>query len=119
MGLWSLAPALIAALVLLVLALRGRWHTIRRNDAADLAVIMLTLVLPFMAAFLHVFTGGDPQVFANSADYTSQEMIIRLADVCGRLRAGFGRHRRRTGSGARCGRRTNCGTSRSGCIGRC
>jgi hypothetical protein len=44
-----------------------------------LAVIMLTLVLPFMAAFLHVFTGGDPQVFSNVADYTSQEMIVRLA----------------------------------------
>ena len=71
--------ALIVALVLLALALRGRWHTIRRNDAADLAIIMVTMVLPFMAAFLHVFTGGDPQVFANSADYTTQEMIIRLS----------------------------------------
>ena len=70
---------LVVALVLLVLALRGRWHTIRRNDAADLAVIMVTMVLPFMAAFLHVFTGGDPQVFANAADYTTQEMIIRLS----------------------------------------
>ena len=48
-------------------------------DAADLAVIMLTLVLPFMAAFLHVFTGGDPTVFTNSTDYTNQTMIVRLA----------------------------------------
>ena len=78
-GLVVVGVGIIAALVLLVLALRGRWHTIRRNDAADLAIIMVTMVLPFMAAFLHVFTGGDPQVFANSADYTSQEMIIRLA----------------------------------------
>ena len=84
---------LVAALVLLVLALRGRWHTIRRNDAADLAIIMVTMVLPFMAAFLHVFTGGDPQVFANSADYTTQEMIIRLSifvGVCVLASVGFG-----------------------------
>jgi uncharacterized protein (TIGR03663 family) len=84
---------LIAGLVMLVLALRGRWHTIRRNDAADLAVVMVTMVLPFMAAFLHVFTGGDPQVFANSADYTTQEMIIRLSvfvTVCVLASVGLG-----------------------------
>ena len=64
---------------LLVIGMRGHWRQLRNHPAADLAVIMLTLVLPFMAAFLHVFTGGDPQVFTNVADYTSQEMIVRLA----------------------------------------
>jgi uncharacterized protein (TIGR03663 family) len=78
-GLVVVGIGIIAALVLLVIALRGKWHTIRRNDAADLSIIMLSLVLPFLAAFLHVFTGGDPQVFADSARYTSQEMIIREA----------------------------------------
>jgi uncharacterized protein (TIGR03663 family) len=92
-GLVVVGVAVIAALVLLVLSLRGRWHTIRRNDAADLALIMITMVLPFMAAFLHVFTGGDPQVFANSADYTSQEMIIRLSifvSLCVLVSVGLG-----------------------------
>lgn len=92
-GLIIVGIGALASLVLLVLSLRGRWHTIRRNDAADLAIIMVTMVLPFMAAFLHVFTGGDPQVFSDAAKYTSQEMIIRLAvfvTVCVLLSVGLG-----------------------------
>jgi len=78
-GLIIVGAGLITALVLLLLGMRGHWRQLRIHPAADMAVIMLTLVLPFMAAFLHVFTGGDPQVFTNVADYTSQEMIVRLA----------------------------------------
>lgn len=92
-GLIIVGVGAVAALVLLVFNLRGRWHTIRRNDAADLAIIMVTMVLPFMAAFLHVFTGGDPQVFSDAAQYTSQEMIIRLAifvTACVLLSVGLG-----------------------------
>jgi len=77
-GMIALAAGVAIALVPLVLGLRGRWHELRNTDAADLAVIMLTLVLPFTAAFLHVFTGGDPTVFTNATDYTNQSMIVRL-----------------------------------------
>ena len=35
--------------------------------------------LPFLAPFVFVFTGGDPTVFTSSADYTNQDMIVRLA----------------------------------------
>lgn len=63
--------------------LRGRWAELRRNPAADLTVIMATLVLPFLSPFLFVFTGGDPTVFTAAVDYTSQEMIIRLGIMVG------------------------------------
>lgn len=71
------------SLAALVVSLRGRWHLLRNHPAADLAVLMLTLVLPFLSSFVFVLTGGDPVVFMNAADYTSQEMIIRLSILVG------------------------------------
>ncbi len=82
-GLIAVGIGLVAALALMVYALRGRWHLLRSNAAADAAVIMLTMVLPFMAAFLHVFTGGDPTVFTDASGYTGQDMIIRLSIFVG------------------------------------
>ena len=78
-GLIIVGVGLVAALALLLIGMRDHWRQLRNHPAADLAVIMLTLVLPFLAAFLHVFTGGDPQVFTAVGDYTSQDMIVRLA----------------------------------------
>ena len=78
-GMIGLGIMAIVAVGLIVYFLRGHWNDIRRNAAADLAVIMATLVLPFLAPFVFVFTGGDPTVFTSSADYTNQDMIVRLA----------------------------------------
>ena len=78
-GMIAVAIGGAIALGLLVVALRGRWHALRQNTAGDLAVLMLTLVLPFTAAFLHVFAGGDAKVFTAAGEYTNQEMIIRLS----------------------------------------
>ncbi|MBK8045666.1 MAG: TIGR03663 family protein [Anaerolineales bacterium] len=75
----AMGIGLIIAAVALVMALRGRWHSVRRNAPADLAVLMLTLILPFLAAFIFVFTGGDPKTFSFAADYTKPEVIIKLA----------------------------------------
>jgi RsiW-degrading membrane proteinase PrsW (M82 family) len=52
---------LIAAFVLSALGMRGRWASCAVHPAADLTVIMVTLVLPFLSAFVFVFTGGDPR----------------------------------------------------------
>lgn len=75
----ALAIGVVLALIPFVLGMRGHWRLLRESTAADLAVIMVTLVLPFLAAFLHVFTGGDPAVFSNAADYTGSDMIVRLS----------------------------------------
>lgn len=69
----------VVSLAALIISMRGRWHLLRNHPAADLAVLMLTLVLPFLSSFVFALTGGDPTVFTNAADYTSQEMIIRLS----------------------------------------
>jgi len=78
-GMIGLGAMLLVAAGLAVYFLRAHWNEIRRNAAADLAVIMATLVLPFLSPFLFVFTGGDPTVFTSSADYTNQDMIVRLS----------------------------------------
>lgn len=73
LGIMALVAAGIA-----VMALRGKWEVLRQNPAADLAVIMLTLVLPFLSPFLFVFTGGDPVVFTSVSDFTGEALIVRL-----------------------------------------
>jgi predicted membrane-bound mannosyltransferase/DNA-binding beta-propeller fold protein YncE/uncharacterized membrane protein len=82
-GMIGLAIAALVSLVLLIYGLRGRWQELRHNAAADLTVIMLTLVLPFLAPFIFVFTGGDPKVFMEATQYTSQDMILKLAVMVG------------------------------------
>jgi uncharacterized protein (TIGR03663 family) len=77
-GMIGLGAMALVAIGIAVYFLRGRWADLRRNPAGDLTVIMLTMVLPFLAPFIFVFTGGDPVVFTAAADYTSESMIIRL-----------------------------------------
>lgn len=77
-GMVGLGVMALVAIGIAVYFLRGKWDELRRNPAADLTVIMLTMVLPFLAPFIFIFTGGDPVVFTTSADYTSQDMIVRL-----------------------------------------
>ena len=93
-GMICLAMGAVIACVPLVMGLRGRWHLLRTSDAADLAVIMLTLVLPFMAAFLHVFTRWRPQrvherhrLYEPGHDYSPRHFR-------GRVCVGVGRYRR-------------------------
>lgn len=87
-GLIALGILAVVALAAMVISLRGRWHLLRNHPAADLAVLMLTLVLPFLSSFVFVLTGGDPTIFTNAVDYTNQEMIIRLATLVGVCLAG-------------------------------
>lgn len=82
-GMIGLGVLALVGVGVAVYFLRGRWAELRRNPAADLTVIMVTLVLPFLSPFLFVFTGGDPTVFTTATDYTNQEMIIRLGIMVG------------------------------------
>ena len=90
-GLIGLAIGALVALVLLVYGLRGRWQIMRHNAAADLTVIMLTLVLPFLAPFIFVFTGGDPQVFMEATQYTEPGHDRQAGGHGGGLRRGDAR----------------------------
>ncbi|MFZ1768127.1 MAG: flippase activity-associated protein Agl23 [Caldilinea sp.] len=82
-GMIGLGVLALVAIGVMVYFLRGRWADLRRNPAADLTVIMVTLVLPFLSPFVFVFTGGDPAVFTSAGDYTNQDMIIRLGVMVG------------------------------------
>jgi uncharacterized protein (TIGR03663 family) len=81
-----LGIAFLIAVVPLLLGGRGRWREFQRRSGGDLAVIMLTMVLPFTASFLFMFTGGDVKIFENIVNYANpadQVIIIRLAVLVG------------------------------------
>ncbi len=79
----AVAIGLVIAGILLILALRGKWGQIRRNPAADMTVIMLTMVMPFLAPFIFVYTGGDAEIFMASADYSVQPVVVQIAIMVG------------------------------------
>ncbi|RIK53478.1 MAG: hypothetical protein DCC57_08240 [Chloroflexi bacterium] len=58
-----------AALGLLGKWLMGTpWARLRHSDAADLAVVMATAVMPFLAPFGHLLFGWDAMAYATTAD---------------------------------------------------
>ncbi len=69
----------IAALILLVLWLsRSGWSSIRNNRPADLAVLTLTLVLPFGAPVGHVLLGWDPLASATTMDIVRSAILVAI-----------------------------------------
>lgn len=59
----------LIAIAMLALWLRGpAWPKLRRSDAADLAVMMATAVMPFLAPFGHLLFGWDPMAYAQTID---------------------------------------------------
>ncbi len=72
----ALAVTVVLALVFL---LRDKsWGRLRSALPADLAVLMVTLVLPFMAPFAHLLLGGEAKVFSSS-EYMNDALISRMA----------------------------------------
>jgi uncharacterized protein (TIGR03663 family) len=79
-------PAVLAVLAgvaitlgLLVYWLRGEhWGQLRRNRPADLAVVMLTLVLPFGAPLGHALLGWDPMASATTTDLVRSGGLVAL-----------------------------------------
>lgn len=83
LGLFSLVIGLGTALALLLFYVRRKeWQQLRQNDAADLAVVMATLVLPFTSAFLYLLLerllGWESVNWSAGVTSFSQEIIIRF-----------------------------------------
>lgn len=80
-----LAIAVVASVALGIFFLvttRGAWSRLRHSLAADVAILMVTLVLPFLASFLHVLLGGSAKIFMAS-EYLQADMVARLALLVG------------------------------------
>lgn len=73
------AAGVVTAVVLLVLWLRGEhWTALRRNRPADLAILMLTLVLPFTAPIGHAAFGWDPMASATATDLARSAGLVAV-----------------------------------------
>ncbi len=74
--------ALTVALAVFYLARVQGWRRLRTALPADLAVLMLTLVLPFLGSFLYVILGNEAKVFMEN-EYLGREIIRQLALLVG------------------------------------
>jgi uncharacterized protein (TIGR03663 family) len=59
------------------------WVLLRRNDAADLAILMLTLVMPFTAPFLHLALGWEPMEYRNLEDFLRSALLVLIVTLLG------------------------------------
>ncbi len=57
------------------------WRRIRTDAAADLAVIMLTLVLPFTAPFGHLALGWDAMAYASRTDILRSTLLVGVVTL--------------------------------------
>ena len=76
-GLIALA---IGGLIMLVLLWRDvkrpQWLQLRRSPSMDLAILMLTLVLPFAAPFGHLVFGWDAMAYATTTDLLRSASLV-------------------------------------------
>ncbi|MCB0072171.1 MAG: TIGR03663 family protein, partial [Caldilineaceae bacterium] len=78
----ALAVAAAIALVLFVLAMRGHaWRAFRHNVYLDLAVIMLTMVMPFTAPFGHVILGWDAMAYSTRTDILRSALLVGIVTL--------------------------------------
>lgn len=69
----------LIAFILFLWYVRGKpWQDLRHNDAADLAVLMLTLVLPFTAPFGHLVLGWDAMAYATNTDLMRSALLVGM-----------------------------------------
>ena len=74
----------IASLALLVMWLRDEaWGKLRSSRAADLAVLMLTLIMPFTAPFGHAALGWDPMAYATNTDLLRSAGLVLFVTLAG------------------------------------
>ena len=66
------------ALLALVRALRGR-ERLRESPSGHLALVMLTMVLPFLVALVHVARGWDPSDFDSAASQARALALLPAA----------------------------------------
>ncbi len=69
----------LASAGLLAYRLRSSgWAQLRRSPVADLGVIMLTLIMPFLAPFGHLLLGWDPMAYATSLDLLHSAALVMV-----------------------------------------
>ena len=72
----------IVSLALLIAWLRGEaWGRLRNSSAADLAVVMLTLIMPFTAPFGHAALGWDPMAYVTNTDLLRSAGLVLLVTL--------------------------------------
>lgn len=72
----GLGVAVILAILFIVMT-SGSVQRLRRSLAADIAVLMVTLVLPFMASFVYILGGGDAAIF-KEGEYRTDQFILTM-----------------------------------------
>ncbi|MDQ3248089.1 MAG: TIGR03663 family protein, partial [Chloroflexota bacterium] len=73
--------ALIALVLLVVYVKRDHWRRLRVNPSLDLAVFMLTLVMPFTAPFGHLAFGWDAMAYATNQDMLRSFGLVLAATL--------------------------------------
>ena len=74
------------------------WRKLRRNEVFDLAVLMLTLIMPFLAPFGHYLFQWDPMAYTTTVDMLRSAGLVTLmtAASVGLAYFWFGRRGERT-----------------------
>jgi uncharacterized protein (TIGR03663 family) len=70
-------------------SLAKNWRRIRTDVAADLAVVMLTLVLPFTAPFGHLVLGWDAMAYASQTDILRSTLLVAVVTLLSMIIAYF------------------------------
>lgn len=81
LALLLIGVAAASALVLLVLGLirtKRSWVRLRHDAAADLAVFMLALILPFMAPFGHLALHWDAMAYTSTQDILRSALLVAI-----------------------------------------
>lgn len=74
---------LVAGFVVFTSFGKDGWTRLRQSDAADLAVVMLTLITPFTAPFLHEVMGWDPLADQSTTDILRSAGLVTLTTAVG------------------------------------
>ncbi|HXF62192.1 MAG TPA: flippase activity-associated protein Agl23, partial [Caldilineaceae bacterium] len=57
------------------------WQKLRHNDAADLAILMATLVMPFLSPFGHLLFGWDAMAYTTNTDLMRSASLVFVLTV--------------------------------------
>ncbi len=82
LGLALAGAGVVAMLVVLGISLGASgWSRLRRSDAADVAVVMATLVMPFLTPFLHILVGWDAMAYATTLDLMHSILLVGVMSI--------------------------------------